>query len=50
MGWQTYCVLQPDETQEMCGKTIKLVKWAKTVFLAKRIIFVKEMFQLNQNS
>ena len=25
MGWQTYCIVQPDETQEMCGKIIKLV-------------------------
>lgn len=26
MGWQTYCVLVPEETQEMCGKTVKLVR------------------------
>jgi hypothetical protein len=25
MGWQTYCVLVPEETQEMCGKMVKLV-------------------------
>ena len=31
MGWQSYCVLVPEETQEMCGKLIKLVRVLKVL-------------------
>ena len=25
MGWQTYSVIDPDATQEMCGQTVRLM-------------------------
>jgi len=26
LGWQTYCVVNPEATQEMCGNQVKIVE------------------------